>query len=338
MTLLMRCRALAVSSVLVILSACGGTNTGTPSNQSVSGALPPAASSTPQPCQCLYVANTRSNSLTFYHLDATGNATLSNTIAGPSTNLSEPFKVTGDAAGNIFAGDSMGQIVHFLPGAHDNAIGDVLHIEGPGASLRGFAFDDAGNLYEAKDNEIPIFAKSLDGHLAFERNIVGPKTGLSSPDDVALDAAGTIYVANAGSGACGPQGSVTVYPAGVYGFVYGGPPIQSIGGSKTGIAAPVNVAVDANRRIYVHNLHSGIEIFAAGANGNIAPIATIATPESVGLAVDANGNIYTSVSSQNAIYVYPPVGQLRADGHTLPTHIVAGSNSGLDFPQLLTVH
>jgi hypothetical protein len=106
--------------------------------------------------------------------------------------------------------------------------------------------------------------------------------------------------------------SVTVYPASATGAAT---PTATIEGSNTELASVQYVAVDPYGNIFVSNLGpqpgatfgptSGfISIYAAGANGNVAPVNTIPnlqTPE--GLAFDKNGMLYAL--SIDRIQEYP---------------------------------
>lgn len=112
-------------------------------------------------------------------------------------------------------------------------------------------------------------------------------------------------------------------------------------GKKTGIYAYEygGLAVGADHKIYVWVCGQGecnptVEVFAAGATGNVKPIATIAGSDT-GLqngdgyiAVDNDGNIYvtaTAAYSQGVVTVYPP----GSDGNVAPTQTITGSNTGL---------
>ncbi len=79
--------------------------------------------------------------------------------------------------------------------------------------------------------------------------IVGSQSGLDSPQAIALDSSGNIYVANARFGADpqGDSGSITVYPAGSSGNVT---PTAVIRGAKTLVNRPVGLAVDQSGAIY----------------------------------------------------------------------------------------
>lgn len=102
-------------------------------------------------------------------------------------------------------------------------------------------------LYVANNQgqSVTVYASGATGNAKPIQTIAGNNTALGSPEDVAVDAGGTIYVANAGGN------SVTVYAAGASGNVA---PIRAITGSNTGLDTPFGIALDPlNGDIYVTN-------------------------------------------------------------------------------------
>jgi hypothetical protein len=112
--------------------------------------------------------------------------------------------------------------------------------------------------------------------------ISGSATQLDDPIAVGLDSTENIYVANDFVSGGEASGSVTVYPAGSSGDVT---PSATISGGLTGLADPFGITLDASGRIYVVNLGGGpngfgsVTVYAAGSNGNVAPIAVITGPK-----------------------------------------------------------
>ena len=105
--------------------------------------------------------------------------------------------------------------------------------------------------------------------------------GVASPVQMALDRAGTLYVANAQVNGSG--GSVTEYSRG---SLY---PARTL---TSGLNTSTGVAVDSSGTVYVSNKYSGsIEVFPSGQTRPAATInANLVGPD--GLAVDRRDNLY----------------------------------------------
>jgi sugar lactone lactonase YvrE len=168
---------------------------------------------------------------------------------------------------------------------------------------------------ESGNNSITVTGiTSGGGDEAPRSTIAGSNTGLSQPNGIALDAKGKIYVANEDANAAGAPPSITVYAANPSATdSLGNPsptlnetPLATITGSKTGLAEPTGVAIDAAGRIYVTNAVGGagngsITVYAANPSGtlNEAPLATIygifiGLNNPSGVALDASGKIYVA--------------------------------------------
>lgn len=155
--------------------------------------------------------------------------------------------------------------------------------------------------------------------------IAGAETAISNPSGVAVDDSGRIYVANQGPRSwlqnynCftfGP-GNISVYQPGSTGDAK---PISIINGSNTEIGVPLGLTVDSSGNIYVLNESRECEgesirssptlttlivwifggapvppilVFAAGSDGDVAPVATIGGP-------------FTALSGFSAIALGPP--------------------------------
>src|SRR5439155_1156094 len=134
----------------------------------------------------------------------------------------------------------------------------------------------------------------------------GGNTRLANPQGVALDGAGNIYVTDAGSN------SITVYAAGASGNAT---PMATIAGGNTGLDLPVGIALDGAGNIYVTNCSDlgntvySITVYAAGANGNATPTATIAGGNTglnspTLIAVVPSGPTGIPLSSQERIFTF----------------------------------
>jgi hypothetical protein len=163
------------------------------------------------------------------------------------------------------------------------------------------------------------------GNAAPGLNIAGLNTGLYSPQAIAIDAAGRLYVANLSlSGST--NGSITVYAPGATGDAG---PTATIGGSNTQLSYPTALGFDHAGRLYVINSGTGsLTVYAPGATGNVAPTATRLFAGAAGIALDAADRLYVASSTPSGaarIDIY----KLEASGTFTRTDTIAGPNTGL---------
>jgi secreted PhoX family phosphatase len=157
-------------------------------------------------------------------------------------------------------------------------------------------------------NEVLVFPQNTNGGPVPTQDISGNITGLASPDGVAVDNAGNIWVTNAGTS------SITEYPAGSTGNVA---PINTVQGNATFLSSPVGIVFNASGDMFVANStvdnSSFFEVLEFGPNpvGNQSPINRIGggatllnTPQYV--AVDGSGNLYVTNITANLINIYGP--------------------------------
>jgi sugar lactone lactonase YvrE len=111
--------------------------------------------------------------------------------------------------------------------------------------------------------------------------------------------------------------------------------------APTGLASPGWVAIDATGKIYVTNQSNQvgtITIYAAGSNGDTAPIAIIGgsntgliSPQ--GIAVDSSGKIYVADSGALSVFVYPSLSTSGSGPlNEAPVATIRGSSTDLEFP------
>jgi sugar lactone lactonase YvrE len=227
------------------------------------------------------------------------------------------------------------------------------------AAPKRYRRDASGRIYVTNraTNTVTVYAANANGNVPPVAVIGGSNTRLANPTGIALDAAGKIYVLNSAEY---PKGSITVYPPLATGTgILNEAPVALIAGSKTLLDDPTGIAVDSDGNTYVANESGGpvvrherndrgkVTVYPAGSDGNIAPIATISGSGTglsypIGIALDSNGNIYVanantantgSNSTGPSITVYPA----GSHGNAAPIAVIAGGNTGLDYPQAIAL-
>ncbi len=163
-----------------------------------------------------------------------------------------------------------------------------------------------------------------------------------SPYGIARDPAGRIYVTN------NWNNSISVFAPGHVGAAS---PVAIIRGSKAGLDRPTGIAVDSKGKIYVVNGGSvfdlsgprpgRIDVYAAGSDGNIAPVAVLMgnrtrleNPNAV--ALDSSGKIYVTDSGDGEIESKSPprvmVYSAGSKGNVAPITTISGERTDLWFP------
>src|SRR5947199_405101 len=118
-------------------------------------------------------------------------------------------------------------------------------------------------------------------------------------------------------------------------------PRARIAGGSTGLVAPAGIALDAAGNIYVPNANASpadVTIYAAAADGDVAPTSTIITrfvagiPDlsfvfgfPIGIALDGSGNVHVASFGNHSIVVYAA----GTSGVGTPLTVIAGGNTGL---------
>ncbi|HTX58882.1 MAG TPA: hypothetical protein VMH02_04325 [Verrucomicrobiae bacterium] len=174
--------------------------------------------------------------------------------------------------------------------------------------------------------------------------IHGSKTTLSQCQlGIGVDRSGYVYVSDQAKQGHRFSGQVAVFAPGQQGDVA---PSRRIAGIKADFRSPSGLAIDARGRLYVGNTcfdlrpicTSGINIYAPGASGDVAPIARIEGPKTglysaTGLAFDSSGYLYVSDYETNRILVFAP----NAKGDVAPVRIIAGGKTHLRSPSGIAV-
>jgi streptogramin lyase len=246
-----------------------------------------------------------------------------------------PYGVAVDAQGNIDIADSLNcrirQIdpdggVTTLAGSfgRDAADGENPTFDYPA----GIALDASGNLYIADSGDDMIRKMNRLNQvssLAGQAGVTGASNGRGSdalfnnPWDVAVDAAGNVYVADTNNNMIrkiDPKGEVTTLAGGT------APGSADGTGTSASFNHPMGVAVDAAGIVYVADTANHlirritpkgeVTTLAGGGKGSAAnglgAAASFNWP--TGIAVDGSGNIYVADSANLMIRKITPLGQV----------------------------
>ena len=208
-----------------------------------------------------------------------GGSTPVRRITGSLTGLAGPEQIAADRSGNLYVANSSGSITVYPPAATGN-VAPLRTIAGTatglGGGVFGIAVDAAGHVYASNHyrNSITEYAPGANGNVAPIATLTGPATGVLQPTGIALDAAGHLWVDNAGG--------IVEYPAGANGNVS---PIAAIAGPQVSPSSVIafdpagNLFVNTTRPGPVSSFEYTVEEFAAGATGSPAPIAILHGPD-----------------------------------------------------------
>ena len=279
-----------------------------------------------------------------------------------SAGLSYLFGIVVDAAGNLYISDAfLNRVYRVSPGgiitavAGNGSLGSAAGYSGDGGPATnarlnlpsGIALDSAGSLYIAdSDNDLvrkvtPAgIITTVAGNGAYVYSGDGGPTAsaqLYQPEGVAVDAAGNLYIADAGNNRVR-----RVFPGGIIATVAGnGSPGYSGDGGPASIAQlsrPEGVAVDAASNLYIADANNGrirkvtpagiITTVAGGGNaglgdGGPATSATFYTYSFLGspfcVTLDSAGNLYIADDYRNLVRKVSPAGIITT---------VAGNGNG----------
>lgn len=205
----------------------------------------------------------------------------------------------------------------------------------------GVAVDSSGNIYVADTLNNQILEISPSGVLI--TTLLGPGAGLSGPEGVAVNSAGTlVYVADTGNNqileysggvatklvpsfsfnqpagvAVDSSGNVFVADTGnnaIEEIPFSGGPVVHLGTSFT-FNAPSGIAVDSSGNLYVADAGSSRVVEISGSTVTPLP-GTYSNP--FGVAVDSAGDVYVADNNDHVVQMITPAGNVTT---------VAGSTS-----------
>ena len=110
-------------------------------------------------------------------------------------------------------------------------------------------------------------------------------------------------------------------------------------GSGDDAQRPRGTPIRLARTLYVANSGADtVDVFAAGATGNVAPISVLGGSQTAlfdpyAVALDSGGDLYVADRPANAIRVFAP----GASGNVAPIRTISGSHTGLSGPEALAI-
>ncbi len=283
----------------------------------------------------LYVADATANSVDTFNASDSGDVAPSSVISGADTGLSAPKGVAVAPDGTIFVANDAGHgtITVYAPGSSGDAVPERTLSCGGLARPAGISLDAAGDLYVANfgGNSISVFGPADSGCVSGNRVILGPHTCLVHPEDVDVKPDGTAYVAS--------SSAVLVYAAGASGDAT---PLQRITGPSTQLLPRVmGVSLDSASNIYVTSdatyRHGRVTVYAGSANGDTAPLSTLAgslttfgTVDKIEL--DGGDQIYVTNNASVDVFA------TGSTGNTAPIQTITGSSTTLQTPSGLDLN
>jgi sugar lactone lactonase YvrE len=279
---------------------------------------------------------------------------------GTAARFSSPAGLAVDAAGDVYVADRYNQTIRRI--TPEGVVTTVAHsagADGMASAARfdlpsGIAVDGAGNLYVAASASAVLSKVTPAGDVttlasACNSSVDGSGTAVpfQFPADVAVDAAGTVYVAD--------QLNATlckVTAAGVATTLAGTAGMTG-GADGTGAAArftrPTGVALDRAGNLYVTDANAIRKITPAGEVTTLAGAAGTAGSDDgtgaaarfhqpTGIAVDSAGNVYVADQRNAAIRKITPDGTTTTlAGIPGAAGILLGETPRLAFPHGLAI-
>lgn len=266
--------------------------------------------------------------------------------------FSSPSDVAVDAAGNLYVADywynriqkiSANGTVSTLAGTGNvgaiNGLGKLASFNRPS----GLAVDRTGNVYVADAGNNLIRKITPDGTVStFAGTIVAADTSnavtsqplFSGPSSVAVDAAGKVYVADAGNNRI-----CVISPSGTTRTLAGNGNAGSNNGAGTSATFnnPTGVAVDGSGNVYVADLLNNMirKVAPDGTTSTLAGNGDIGSKDGLdtaarfyfpnSLTVDASGNVYVTDDINNLVRAITPAGAVT----TIAGSGQAGAQNGL---------
>lgn len=308
----------------------------------------------------IFIANTGSDSVLVFGINAEGNVPPARVIQGSlltgsnNTTLATPNDIAIDRRGRVVV-SSLGNAStpRGVAVFNDHDSGNVaprraLSVPGPPLGVAGIESDGGAgqpriftyfvlvglDLSEGLAGPHIVEYSGTDGVDTITGEIHSTQPdGLLSPTGVAVDTAANVFVADAGRDAVlvftAPINTVSVVP-----------PVM-LSGPHTLLNQPSRLALDVSGNLYVTNLgNASITVYSATARGDAAPTRRIGGPEAIntrmqqpqGIIVDVQGRIY--VANGGSVLVFAA----DANGDVAPIREIKGEDTGLNFALGVALH
>ncbi len=258
----------------------------------------------------------------------------------PATGLNNPDGVAVNAGGDVFISDfANNQVVELTPGGTQttvtisNSLMPTTKCNGSSPSLlcqpTGLAVDGSGNLYIADSGnnrvvEVPasLLAGGTGTETVVTTNITGP-SGLLTPNGVAVDPNGNIYIADTGNS------RVVEVPTGGAADILVG----------SGFSGPYGVAVastSSGMNVYVADTGNSKIVEDAGVTSTFGGTQTVVTVP-VANPHDVAVNVVTTTGGTQETYLYvADTGNSKVE-EVLPSGTVTTLGTGMSSPGGVTV-